>query len=86
MKSNLWFLIIAIVVFLGIFFYFKSNTTQTSTKLTTSSSNEFKELKASFLVVTNNTIRIFTDSKYHNQSKRVYIEKDNPKVIHIFKD
>lgn len=38
---------------------------------------------AKFAIFTNNTFRIFTDSKYHNQSAAVYITNDNPNYISI---
>ena len=39
--------------------------------------------EASFEIYTNNTKRIFTDSKYHNQSEEVYLEATDPSTVHI---
>lgn len=43
------------------------------------------DITAQFEIYTNNTKRIFTDSKYHNRSPEVYIEISNPSLIHIKK-
>lgn len=40
---------------------------------------------ASFGIFTNGTIRIFTDKKYHTLSPDVYIEANNPSVVHVKK-
>lgn len=42
--------------------------------------------KASFLIFTNGTKRIFTDSKYHNKSEDVFITSENPSIINIRKE
>jgi hypothetical protein len=39
--------------------------------------------KATFLIYTNNTRRVFSDAKYHNQSAWVYLESVNPAVVNI---
>lgn len=41
--------------------------------------------KATFSIVTNETTRVFTDTKYHNQSEEVYIEAENPNTITVKK-
>src|SRR3989337_644656 len=43
------------------------------------------ETKASFAIFTNGTFRIFTASMYHNLSEDVYIQADNPNVVHVKK-
>ncbi|MBI2011944.1 hypothetical protein HYS91_04200 [Candidatus Daviesbacteria bacterium] len=42
-------------------------------------------LQASFTIKTDNIIRIFTNSKYHNQSEDVYITPDNPSRVNVKK-
>lgn len=39
--------------------------------------------KASFVIFTNNTLRNFSDSKYHNLSTDVYIESAMPNIIKV---
>ena len=43
------------------------------------------DIKASFKIVTNGTTRIFTDSKYHNKSKDVYIQLPDPGIVYVKK-
>src|SRR3989338_991461 len=43
------------------------------------------DTKASFAIFTNGTLRIFTDSRYHNLSPDVYIESPNPNIVHVKK-
>ena len=43
------------------------------------------DTKASFTIFTNGTLRIFTDSRYHNLSSDVYIESPNSTVVHVKK-
>ena len=43
------------------------------------------DTRASFTIFTNGTLRIFTDSRYHNLSPDVYIESPNPNIVHIKK-
>lgn len=42
--------------------------------------------KASFVIFTHGTFRIFTDPKYHNQSEDVFIEAQNPNIVKVKKD
>ena len=42
--------------------------------------------RASFAIFTNGTLRVFTASMYHNLSKDVYIEGDNPTEVIITKE
>lgn len=42
-------------------------------------------IKASFAIFTNDTFRVFTASMYHNLSEDVYIESNNPNIVHIKK-
>lgn len=39
--------------------------------------------KAYFAIYTNDTFRIFTDSKYHNLSEDVFIQAENPNSVHV---
>lgn len=39
--------------------------------------------KASFLIFTNGTKRDFSDSRYHNLSEDVFIEKDSPTTVNV---
>lgn len=43
------------------------------------------DARASFVIYTNGTLRVFTDPRYHNLSQDVYIEADNPSIIHVKK-
>lgn len=41
------------------------------------------DFNASFAIFTFGTFRIFTDEKYHHQSGEVFIQADNPNIIHV---
>ena len=41
--------------------------------------------QASFAIFTNGIFRVFSASMYHNLSENVYIQADNPNVIHVKK-
>lgn len=43
------------------------------------------DVRASFAIFTNGTLRIFSDSRYHNLSPDVYIQSDNPSTIYVKK-
>lgn len=43
------------------------------------------EITATFKIITNGTTRIFSDSRYHNLSKDVYITSQNPDTIIVKK-
>lgn len=43
------------------------------------------EVQATFTIYTNGTLRIFSDPRYHNLSEDVYIQPDNPSIIHVEK-
>lgn len=41
--------------------------------------------KASFAIFTNGTFRVFTAAMYHNLSPDVFIQTDNPNIVHVKK-
>ncbi len=43
------------------------------------------DIQASFTIYTHQTLRFFSDPKYHNLSPDVYIEADNPSLIKVKK-
>lgn len=79
-------LIFLLLVGTGIgFFLFQRNV---PTKTPPSSSPEINVQKpisfeASFEIYTNGTKRIFTDPKYHNKSVDVYLESNDPTIVHV---
>lgn len=71
----------SVLLLIGLFIFFFNNSsvsTNTVGSLPTSTivPNQ-QDTKASFAIFTNNTFRIFTDPKYHNQSNDVYMEEAN---------
>ncbi len=50
-----------------------------------SDSQQLNDYKASFAIYTHNNFRYFYDPKYHNLSADVYIQADNPNIIHVKK-
>lgn len=45
----------------------------------------FASYEAQFAIYTNGTRRIFSESKYHNQSEDIFLEAENPNIIQIKK-
>lgn len=43
------------------------------------------DYEASFAIYTNGTFRVFTAAMYHNLSSDVYIQADNPNIVHVKK-
>lgn len=57
----------------------------TQTKPTVTSTPRNVDYTARFAIFTNGTFRVFTPIMYHNLSKDVFIEKDNPNIVHVKK-
>jgi hypothetical protein len=51
-----------------------------------SETKSFVPFSARFMIYTNGTKRIFTDSKYHNRSQDVYITLEDPSLIQVKKE
>ncbi len=45
-----------------------------------------QNIQAEFTIITGNITRNFSNPKYHHQSADVYIEKENPHIIHVKKN
>lgn len=56
-----------------------------TTEAAATNSQKIADYKASFAIFTNNSFRNFYDLKYHNLSKEVYIQADNPNIIYVKK-
>lgn len=82
--------VIGIVLLLAaIFFVYGSRITENQEKrllaTPTQSVQQSVEKAATFAIFTNQTVRIFTDPKYHNQSEDVFIQAENPQTVHVKK-
>lgn len=77
--------IVGIVIFSLVFY--RSSTTKKVIQNTPEpiSQTEDIEIKASFTIRTNGTLRIFTDPKYHNRSEIVYIAPDSSSTVVVKK-
>lgn len=83
-------LVTAVVVLVGIYllltqaskFVTKTTSPESSTIANISSKADYS---ASFAIFTKGTFRIFTASMYHNLSKDVYIQADNPNIVYVKK-
>lgn len=92
---NKYFYIVPILLILGYVVYYIAEgslknkpTPYTNTQVIQPSPtplNEKVDFKALFLIFTNGTKRIFTDSKYHNRSADIFITAENPEVLYIKK-
>lgn len=60
-------------------------TTNTQVEADLSSPPQDVDFTAQFSIKTNGLDRVFSSSMYHNRSDDVYIQRDNPHVIHIKK-
>ena len=78
---------------LGYFFFNQQVNNDTPLQKESISKQTFKitpqsqvvDKQASFAIFTNGTFRVFTASMYHNLSDDVFIQADNPNIIHIKK-
>lgn len=43
----------------------------------------FQEFTATFSIITNGTVRVFTDKKYHNQGSDAFITSSDPNTIYV---
>lgn len=83
--------LVVIFVALGIFALSRaSTTTPPKIEIIPSPSaslapKEVVDTKASFKIITGNITRSFTAEKYHNQSEDVFIQADDPTIIHVKK-
>lgn len=83
--------IIVVIILVGVSLYFYKDNRSTVIKVTESTPSPVTkisdvEIIATFKIVTNGTVRIFSDSKYHNLSKDVYITSQNPNTIEVKKE
>lgn len=74
----------------GLFFFVRSQTKSPTTTLPTqapitSPVSENVPIKANFTIITGNITRSFKAEKYHNRSPDVYIQSDDPTIIHVKK-
>lgn len=92
-KKVLVFALIAVTVVLGGIFVLNSSDKKEETFKISSTPFPSAQIteqaatdsKASFTIFTHGTLRIFIDAKYHNQSEDVFIQFDNPNIIHVKK-
>lgn len=77
-------LILVFIFLFGLGFYFVSNR-NASQKIIEIPIEEKIDYRASFAIFTNGTFRDFSSSKYHNQSKDVFTQSDNPNIIYVKK-
>lgn len=89
MKSFL-ILLFLIVISGSSLYYFKNNDTSSVQKVSEATTSPVSpepsiEVTATFKIITNGTTRIFSDSRYHNLSKDIYITPQNPNTIVVKK-
>ena len=78
-------LIVAVVA--GTFFLTRQKISDKFTPIKSSitPTEKLVDYKASFAIFTNGTFRIFIAPMYHNQSSDVFIQSDNPNIVHVKK-
>lgn len=77
--------VIIIFLFFAFITFNKSQpqiSTPTTTQIPTPAPTQEVNIRASFTIITGNITRSFKAEKYHNQSKDVYIQVDDPTIIH----
>ena len=76
---------LAATLFVAGYYFFGKNLSDSTPAIfeMTGEKQETVNLEASFEIYTNGTKRIFTDSRYHNLSERVFLAVDNPSVVHV---
>ncbi len=90
MKKLLIGFVVVIIVIILVFLYQTQQSAlpslQPSSKSSTISPSIAKiNHTATFAIFTNGTFRIFTDKKYHNKSKDVFIQSDNVNRVYVKK-
>lgn len=92
MKKSIFFSVLIAVSVLGALFFNRTSPVGTRTEtvlaqptIVPSRGQGVVNRKASFLVFTNGTKRLFTDMKYHDRSESVFIQADNPSIVHVKK-
>lgn len=89
MKNYLGLAIILILLFF-IYLEFQPEKNPAKSGITTeavaTNSQKIVDYTASFAIFTHNSIRYFNDPKYHNLSSEVYIQADNPNIVHVKKN
>ncbi len=81
--SLLIFILLLIVV---AFLLINQRQTKKSQEVTEKTEVNIVDYRASFAIFTNGTFRVFTASMYHNLSADVFIQADNPNVVHVKKN
>lgn len=56
-----------------------------SKAITATIQNQPVDYKAAFAIYTNGIFRVFTAAMYHNLSEDVYIQAENPNIVHVKK-
>ena len=84
MKIKVLLLFLVVLAGLGFFFLRKGVPAPLpSSSLEETRVEEPVSFEASFEIFTNGTKRIFTDSRYHNLSNRVYLEGSDPSIVQV---
>jgi len=83
---------IVLVIFVSTYYFLTTKKNETSSIIITPTViplsprvTQEVNIRAAFTIFTNGTLRIFTDSRYHNLSTDVYLQADNPNIVHIKK-
>lgn len=89
MITKIGILVIITMALVGVFVLTKTKSSPqvASTNPTTpeSSPNLITDYTASFAIFTKGIFRVFTSPKYHGLSQDVFIQKDNPNLVHVKK-
>ena len=97
MKKYLIIPVLAVFVLIGYFFLTKESGQQENKmqntvfpdyqeeKINLSPAEEETDIRAGFAIFTDGLFRIFTAAMYHNLSEDVFIQSDNPNVVHVKK-
>ncbi|MBI2051593.1 hypothetical protein HYT33_02405 [Candidatus Roizmanbacteria bacterium] len=89
LQWNILFKVVGVLVIAGLFALLLTNIKQQSKINTTSptllSQKASVDYEASFGIFTHGAFRVFTAAMYHNQSPDVFIQADNPNIIHVKK-
>ena len=84
--SKLIGVIFLIIVGAGFFLLLPTKTEKSSAPPLTSVKIGTVEKTATFTIITDNIVRNFNASKYHNQSQDVFINADNPATVYVKKE
>lgn len=88
MNNKILLVVLSLIILIGGIYWFTKPTISIPSSTPTpsvSTKDQQVDYSAGFAIFTNRTFRVFTAAMYHNLSVDVYIQADNPNIVHVEK-